>query len=175
MRGTMKPDPSPALRMGLEFDARFAEPEAVPTLPGFDVLAITLADRAHAIRLGEISGVYAARPLASLPGAPPVLLGLMGIRGALIPIYGLSALLGLDGTRAPRWIVMRRASPFVGFGVDSVQGIRRVPDSSFIPDAASRAPLDGVVRLGDHLRPLVSLVNAESAAHPTPATPRTDS
>lgn len=170
----MKPTP-PALRMRQDFDARFAEPEAVPPVPGADMLAITLCDRPHVIRLGEISGVYAARPMASLPGASPVLLGLMGIRGALIPVYSLSALLGLDGTRTPRWIVMRRASPAVGFGVDSVQGILRAADSALVPDAAARPPLAGVVRLGDHLRPLVSLVHADPASSPIPATPRTDS
>ena len=60
-----------------------------------------------AFRLAEIAGVAVDRKLTSLPSPVPELLGLAGLRGRLVPVYSLTALLGgtPEGT-AGRWLVL---------------------------------------------------------------------
>ena len=74
---------------------------------GDNLLAIRIAGDAYAIKVSEITGLATGRKVVPVPGPIPELLGLAGIRGTLVPVYSLSALLGYgsDGD-LPRWLAL---------------------------------------------------------------------
>ncbi len=116
------------------FDRSFAEaPSAGPTLME-DLLAIRVAGDPYAVRLAEISGLFADKRVTQLPGPLPELLGIAGFRGMIAPVYDLRALLGHPGGGAPRWLVLAAAMP-VALAFDALDGHLRVPREAIVANA----------------------------------------
>src|SRR6185312_2949550 len=71
------------------------------------LLRLRVGGDAYAFRLDEIASFAAARRIVPLASAVPGLLGLAGLRGTLVPVYSLAALLGRAADdEAPRWFVL---------------------------------------------------------------------
>lgn len=60
--------------------------------------------------------------LTRVPHAPPGLLGVAHLRGAVLPVVSLGQMLGLDGADGDRVVVLRRDPP-VGLVVDGVEAL----------------------------------------------------
>jgi len=102
-----------AIRLRAEFDATFARAHAADAPAALDLLVISVADRNYALKLGEVSAVHADRKLVAAPSARPELLGLVGVRGVVAPVYDLAQLLGYAPERGARWLAQVRApAPF---------------------------------------------------------------
>ncbi len=121
------------------------------------------------------------RPLTRLFLVPPFVAGLINLRGEVVAVLDLAALLGLSrpsegGRRASRNIVILRASllggqrearhaanrPAAGFWVDGLDGVRDVGEGDVRPPPATLAAepaayLDGVAAAGEPPRPLLLL------------------
>jgi len=143
------------------FDQTFADPPPLDAGPTVDLLAIGVGGDPWAIRLSEIAGLWSDRRIAPLPGSMAELIGLMSLRGALVPVYDLRALLGYPGGMLPRWFVMAEATP-VALAFDRFDGHMRVPRTALSadpePGAAAQSPLTReVVRDGGFARPIVRL------------------
>lgn len=91
------------------FDEGFARPQQAAAAPGEERLLIRVAGRAYALELRELSGLSRARRIVPLPAAAPGLLGLCGLRGALVPVFSLAALLGLPAGGPPAWLALADA------------------------------------------------------------------
>src|SRR5436309_1156564 len=78
------------------FDGTFAK--AIRTAGGEaqeeDLLAVRIFTHAYAIRVAEIAGIITSRKIVPVPSRRFELLGVAGLRGGLIPVYHLGALLG---------------------------------------------------------------------------------
>lgn len=78
------------------------------------VLTIRAGEETLALRLAEVTEVLQLRPLTRVPHAPPSLLGLVNLRGAVVPVISLAALLGAAAspvTAASRLVLMWPRSP----------------------------------------------------------------
>ncbi len=90
----------------------FDQARAVPSSTGVEVqteslLAIRVARDPYAIRVSEISGISTDKKVVALPSPVPELLGVTGLRGAIVPVYSLAALLGYgQETGQVRWLVL---------------------------------------------------------------------
>ncbi|QAY75901.1 chemotaxis protein CheW [Sphingosinicella sp. BN140058] len=112
---------------------------------GAQALTFVVAGERLAIPAGEIAEVIRAPAVSRVPLAPPSLAGIANLRGAVIPIVSLAALLGsADARRGERVIVLGGGSP-VGLFVDHV--------SALVPLESARAG-DDSIRLLD-LGPLL--------------------
>lgn len=137
------------------FDRSFAEaPSARSTLVE-DLLAIRIGSNAYAVRLAEITGLFADKQVTPVPSPVPELLGIVGFRGAVTPVYDLRALLGHRGSGVPRWIVVAAALP-VGLAFDHFEGHLRVPRDAIAATAGEPGARGEVVR-GDPTRPIVAI------------------
>lgn len=109
-----------------EFDSAFARPiRAGTAAQGSDFLAIAVNGHPYALLMSEIRGLHADRAIVPVPSPVPELLGLAGIRGELIPVYSLAALLGYGAsgsagsTDAPaRWLVSCCGQHSLGLAFD---------------------------------------------------------
>lgn len=97
---------TPAEALRAEFDAGFGRPARVQDADAVPLLAIRVAGAPMAVRALETVGLMAVRPIVPVPGRRAELLGVSGVRGALVPVYSLARLLGRADDDPPRWLLL---------------------------------------------------------------------
>jgi purine-binding chemotaxis protein CheW len=143
------------------FDRSFAAPPPPAAPPQLDLLAIRCADHGFALPLSEVLAVYAERKIVAVPSPVPELLGLVGVRGLIAPVYDLRSLLGYGPGAAPRWLALVRAPEPFALGFELFEQHLRLPLAdafSAATDAQGPHPFArGSVRLASGPRPLIDL------------------
>jgi chemotaxis signal transduction protein len=149
-----------ALELRREFDGTFAAPPPEPQ-PTEDLLGVRVAGEPYALRVSEIDGVESCPKLVPLPTRVPELLGLAGIRGGLVAVYGLGPLLGPAAATEPvRWLILCGGGERVGLGLTHLEGWLRVARSALsapVGASASGERACQVVRVGGAPRPVISI------------------
>ena len=124
-----------AVEMRRAFDRGFAEPTQLGQARTEDLLAIRIGAEACAIRLSEISGLFADKKITRVPGATAALRGIAGFRGTMLPVYDLPMLIGRGASPAPRWMVIGKAEP-IALAFDGFERQLRVPPEAVMPQSA---------------------------------------
>jgi len=110
------------------FDRSYTLPPASAGIEQTEnLLVIRMAGDPYALRVGEISGLTNNNQIVPLPGRTPELLGIAGIRGGLISVYSLAALLGYP--REPnqgRWLALCGNENRVGLAFGNLEGYLRI-------------------------------------------------
>ena len=94
------------------FDRAFADAPARERGAQYELLQIELAGEPYAIALADISSLHVDLAIVAVPARAPALLGVIALRGAIVPVYDLRRLLGLAATRPPRWAVLAGDNAF---------------------------------------------------------------
>jgi len=153
-----------AAEMRREFDRAFAEPLRRDSAEGGqDMLALRAGNDACVIPLSAVRGLLARPTIVAMPGPLPELLGLAGLRGALIPVFSLAALQGqpLPGD-PPAWMLLIEAEGLVGLAFEELLGhislgraeIAARPSSD---GRAGLAELPQAARVGPSLRAMIDV------------------
>ena len=131
------------------------------------LVAFRVGSQEFAFALNSVEEVIQfPNEIAQLPESDAAVIGTMTLRGELLALLSLNALLGLaDSTddRGRRIVVVRLGSHRVGFAVDAMRGIVRVSPSNIDPvppvlaRGSAEARIQSVCRLDDGDR-LISLV-----------------
>lgn len=142
-----------------EFDAAFSLPLREAARDTEDLLEIRVAGRPYALRVAELGGVSAGNRITPVPSGQAALLGLVGIRGVLVPVFDLARLLGESAPdEVPRWVALSRGDSPVGLAFAAVEGHVPVgPDALQASEGASHALVSQLVRSEAGLRPVVSV------------------
>jgi purine-binding chemotaxis protein CheW len=114
-----------AERLRAQFDAVFAQPLRTETPETVELLTLQFGGDGFAIRLTDTAGLFADHKITPVPGPLSEFHGLAGVRGALVPVYDLAALMGYARSVQPRWLITARQS-VVGFVFDTFIGQLRV-------------------------------------------------
>lgn len=112
------------------FDESFASPEQLGSKPIEHMLAIKLGLDSFAVCISDISGLTVAKGMIlSVPSIVPELIGITGIRGVLVPVFSLAALLGIGpGTLPCRWLLLcGERQTMIALAVDLVESYLKVP------------------------------------------------
>ncbi|RJS15286.1 chemotaxis protein CheW [Corallococcus sp. H22C18031201] len=153
-----------------------ATPQAVEEVPE-EYLSFLLEDECYAVPLLAVREICKVPPLTEIPRAEPWLLGVMNLRGELLPVYDVKLRLrlaevparvagpeALPAPRAARILVLKTEEGPAGVWVDSVQGVVRLKPSML--EAAPpglRGERDCVVGLGRRGAQLYILLDPELA------------
>jgi purine-binding chemotaxis protein CheW len=90
------------------------------------LLSIRVFGDPYAIRVSEISGLANDRKVVDFPSSIPELLGVAGIRGGLVSVYSLAALLGYSREAdQARWLVLCGSEEPVGLAFSDFEGYMR--------------------------------------------------
>jgi chemotaxis signal transduction protein len=82
------------------------------------------------VRTHETCGLANDRKIVALPSATRELIGIAGIRGALIPVYSIAALLGYSADGVPgRWLALCGTEETFGLAFSQFEGCVMVPSS----------------------------------------------
>ena len=133
-------DGNKAAQLRQDFDRTFALPPSLAAPEVEDLLAIRVAGDPYAIRLLDIAEIVTDRSVVSVPSVTPDLLGLAGIRGGIVPVFGLSSILGYGpdpGT--PRWMILCGSEEPIALAFAEFEGYLRLPTSALHADENFRA------------------------------------
>jgi purine-binding chemotaxis protein CheW len=145
------------------FDDAFAQPLPERGTARQPMLAIVAGGESLAVRLADIAALATARgSVVQVPSSVPELIGVTGIRGTLVPVFSLAALLGLERRSGEaRWLLLCNARQLsLALAFEQFQEHIQVDAADvFAADAADRMGgyLSQSVRHGDRLRALVNV------------------
>jgi chemotaxis signal transduction protein len=117
-------DRSFALTPNAEADATIVE----------NLLAVRIGPHPYALRLADVSGLFVDKKVTWLPSPVSELLGITGLRAAVLPVYDLGMLLGYPKATAARWLLVTAAAP-IGLAFESFDGYLSVRRGAIVPDA----------------------------------------
>jgi purine-binding chemotaxis protein CheW len=106
------------------------------------LLTFELGDELYGVATTEIAEVRELLPLMPLPRVPSHILGLVNLRGAVLPVLDLRHKFNLDGGRedAPkekRLVILKGGGYLVALRVDRIRGLARLPLTAFQPPPTS--------------------------------------
>ena len=161
-RSTSWHDTASALRR--EFDESFARLPSTATAEIEDLIAITVGAAPYVVRVTEIAGLFSGRRIEPIPTSMPGLIGLTGVRGAMLAVYDLRVLLGEPDTgHEPRWMVTAGGTA-VGLAFTDCNGFQRVPSDTISGRSANHQDhVREVVHLASGVRPILSVASILSA------------
>ena len=126
---------SKAAELRQAFDLSFALPPPQELVEVEDLLTIRVAGDPYAIRLRDIAGMVAGCKVVPVPAVTPDLLGLAGIRGGVVPVFGLASILGYGpAPGSPRWMILCGAEEPIALAFSDFEGYLRLPKSSLHAD-----------------------------------------
>jgi purine-binding chemotaxis protein CheW len=142
------------------FDRSFASPPPTVSSDFEDLLSIRVAGDAYVIRLRDITRVVAKRTIVPVPAAAPHLIGLLGLDGEVVPVFGLASLLGYDHEgEAPPWLVVCGPRDPVALGFSELEAHLRLARSALRADDAARShtAIDEVAVTASGVRPVIAV------------------
>ena len=132
-----------------------------------ELLSFRLGGEVYAVLVADVREVLKNYHLTTVPNTPDYILGVMSLRGAMMPVIDLCKRFGLaprTNDEKSRIVVVSSADEEVGLLVDQVTGVFRV-----LPDEIKPVPenleqgaefLRGIVRTADRLHILLDLGKA---------------
>jgi chemotaxis signal transduction protein len=103
----------------------------------------------YAFPVSHVLEVSEMGALTSAPGASRLTLGLQNLRGDVLPVFDLAAVLGLPRGAAPsRLLVAERRGIRAGFAIDEVTDVDELPEGDQGAESellASAALIDGAL------------------------------
>lgn len=132
------------VRMRRDFDAAFAEPiDTEDRAKQGALLALRAGGQKFALRLSEVAGILPGKTVVPVLGAE-ALLGVAGVRGEVVSVFGLTEL--LVGTRGSAssgdgWLALLRGDRRVALSFDQFDRYRDIAASEIsIQPAGPSAP-----------------------------------
>jgi chemotaxis signal transduction protein len=135
-----------------------------------DFLTIRIGGDAYAIRLREIAGLVKGRRIVACPSDVPEFEGIAGVRGTLVSVYSLPALLGYSiGVENAPWLLLCAANPtekaeeLAGLAFPEFSGfVRALPSQIHAArdrEAPSRQSMRSAqfLRVGSEVRTIVAI------------------
>lgn len=131
-------------------EAAAGQPGAAPHL------CFNLGEQSYALPVGQVQEIRAMGRVSRLPGSPPWLVGVMNLRGQVIPVSDLRLRFSIPlgaWSLAPVLIVVITGGKLAGLVVDGVLDVADLPPDSLRPPGEDRrgeaACVTGVASLGD--------------------------
>jgi hypothetical protein len=137
-----------------DFDQVFAAPVADQAQEQESLIALQIEGDLYGLSVREITGVAVAGKMVPLPSRSRGLLGLTGIRGAVLPVYSLAVLLGYPKAgESVRWLAL-----------GEFEGYVRVPKTALhAHDREARKHVHRFAQAGEVVRAIISVASVVSS------------
>ena len=130
-----------------------------------EFVTFSAGGQSFSIEITQVREIRRWSPVTALPHAPREVLGVMNLRGSVIPIYDLAARFGLDPTpESPRNVVViaMHGTQTVGLLVETVSEILSVPkdriqETPDIRSDAARQSILGIITVEDGMTRVIDL------------------
>jgi len=92
---------------------------------------LRLAAEAYAVPIHNVVEIATLGDLTAVPGTRPEILGVLNLRGLILPVIDLAQLLGLNPVTPPRQLLVAESgSAQAGFAIDEVCHVGELPEPS---------------------------------------------
>jgi chemotaxis signal transduction protein len=159
-------DNNSAAALRRAFDDSFASPPASKQENLEGLLAIRIGADPYAIRLSEVSGLMADPRIVAVPSPMPQLLGIIGRRGVMAPVYDLGGMLNYSSLSSARWMVLVGATHPVGFAFETFEAHVQVPavaleslDEAGPGEGPDRLDVQGMIQAAGAMRPVIAMAS----------------
>ena len=141
------------------FDEAFAAPVVDQSEDFATLIAIRVAGQPFALRATEIAALAKRRRIVPAPSRVAELLGLAGIRGELVPVYDLAALLGLSRNGEPQWLALIHQEAKLALAFDTIEGLVEIRKTDQFTDdtGPSGSHVRQLARIGAETRAVVDI------------------
>jgi purine-binding chemotaxis protein CheW len=132
-----------------------------------EYLAFMLGEENFGVDIRSVSEILLPRPVTKLPRAPEFILGIVSLRGTILPVADTARRLGLQGQTSAdysRIVVIRDGEEYMGFAVGSVTGVVRFSTEE-VKTTQYAASVDSKFLTGigyDSRQRLMTLLSAEA-------------
>jgi purine-binding chemotaxis protein CheW len=130
-------------------------------------LTFSLAEEEYAIDIDTIDEICKPREVTEIPNAPAFVLGIISLRGKIVPVFDLRCRLQLGNvvmTPATRIVVCQASETQVGLLVDSITQVVKLANADIEPppmvlSGLDRDMIEGVGRSNNRMLILLNLSN----------------
>ena len=130
-------------------------------------LAFSLGSEDYALDISVIREILKPREITEIPRVPDFLLGIISLRGNIIPVFDLKRRLGLGVAtidQDSRIIVCQEGDRLAGLLIDRITQVTSIQEERIEPPPAifsgrDRAMLDGVGRVQENVLILLNIAN----------------
>ena len=135
--------------------------------PQRDYLTFLVGTEEYAVEIDRIREIIKVRPITEVPHAPPFVIGVIAVRGVVLPVLDMHRRLRLpsDGlSRNARFLIVTRGEELFGLLVDEVNQVVRLIDSEIEPPPPTLAigESDFLAGIGRSRGRLVILLNLDT-------------
>jgi len=150
----------------IDFELKAPSPgAAIESSPANQFVTFSAGDKAYGVDVMAVREIRSWSPTVELPDAPFGARGVLDIRGSVVEVYDLSAILGgpmSDAKPGHVVLVVSMGKTNVGILVDSVSDIIFAEEADFRPAPGSgrdrsNAKVSGLVRQDDRLIAILNL------------------
>ena len=140
------------------------------SVPSRRVLGVLLSNELYGLAIADIRGIARLQPITFVPGAPATIVGVTSLRGHMLPVVDLRAVLGIESASQPadgatrgrtRIVVVAHGDIQAGLLVDGVTEVHevRVPVEPPLGTRTGTPLTEGQVPLGERMLVLINLPN----------------
>jgi purine-binding chemotaxis protein CheW len=115
------------------------------------ILTFVVGGETYGVPIAAVREIIKMREITEVPRMPPFVLGVISVRGVVIPVLDLRKRMRLDDTpltRAARILVVDRDGATYGLLVDAVSGVVRFAENEIEPPPATLAVADAAFLAG---------------------------
>jgi purine-binding chemotaxis protein CheW len=123
------------------------------------LIKFQVGDEVFGIGITQIHQILKPQEIFKVPNTPPFIEGLLNLRGKVLTVFNLRKRFNMpdkENDENTKIIIVKKDEYLLGFTVDSVTEIVRIPDEEFVETPPSLKTFDkrflsGVAKLGDKL------------------------
>lgn len=154
-----------------------SQPDDMKQIKQLEFVTLVAGGQSFCIEITQIREIRRWTPVTILPHSPDHVLGVINLRGAVIPIIDLAAKLGFDRiTPTERHVIIITAieERIVGLLVESVSEILGVSadmvrETPRCPEDATTRSILGVISVRDDMIKVINLISLMQSSEPVAA------
>ena len=124
------------------FDLSFQQPLVERAQELVHLLIVRIGSARFALKVADLAGLARAQTVVPIPGADSGLLGIAGLKGRMVAVYSLAAMIGSTelSTEQNRWLVLCRCEKEIALAFTAVTGTMMVPRTELSPVSPGAPP-----------------------------------
>jgi chemotaxis signal transduction protein len=124
------------------FDLTFQQPLVERGQELVHLLIVRIGIARFALKVADLAGLARAQAVVPIPGEDSGLLGIAGLKGRMVAVYSLAAMIGSAelSTEQNRWMVLCRCQKEIALAFTAVTGTMMVPRAELSPARPGSPP-----------------------------------
>jgi purine-binding chemotaxis protein CheW len=128
------------------------------------IVVFKIGDQEYGVKISDVQEIVRMLPIVPAPNVPPCVVGVINLRGKVIPVYDLRERFGLEdfpAPRQPRIMVLSISKRLVGIKVDAASEVLTLSQEEIEPPPEELGGIEegiaGIAKVNNRLIILLDL------------------